>query len=180
MESLRRGLWYILVLFPKLRTLYIRKLGTGDFEIAPQAILYQCTFFATLECLYIGGLYTLYIPTLSEWILVNASIQPLGLTHFKLFSKFNLPKSDAASLLRAMRTAPLEVLALEGLKYSFGSPTFINEIATTFPNLHGLTLIIRANDRQKENKSVTWPRRPVCALAGSIFAPSTLWLEFLL
>ncbi|KIJ91244.1 hypothetical protein K443DRAFT_492654 [Laccaria amethystina LaAM-08-1] len=82
--------------------------------------------------------------------------------------------------LRAMCTTPLEVLVLEGLEYSFGSPKFTNEIATTFPNLHGSTLIIRANDRQKENKSATWTRRPVCALAGSIFAPSTLWLEFLL
>ncbi|EDR05268.1 uncharacterized protein LACBIDRAFT_329987 [Laccaria bicolor S238N-H82] len=59
-----------------------------------------------------------------------------------------------ASLLRVMHTAPLEVLVLEG----------INEIATTFSNLLGLTLIIRANDRQKENKSVTWPRASAVSL----------------
>lgn len=53
-----------------------------------------------------------------------------------------------------MHTAPLEVLVLEG----------INEIATTFSNLLGLTLIIRANDRQKENKSVTWPRASAVSL----------------
>ena len=64
MESLCRDLRYILVLFPKLRT--IQKLGPGSFGIARQAILCQYTSFATLEGLYIGGLYTLYIPTLSE------------------------------------------------------------------------------------------------------------------
>ena len=66
MESLCRDLRYILVLFPKLRT--IQKLDLGDLGIAPQAILHQYTSFATLEGLYIGGLYTLYILTLSEWI----------------------------------------------------------------------------------------------------------------
>jgi hypothetical protein len=79
----------------------------------------------------------------------------MHLTHFKLYARHGVPDSIILDVLNALRSAPLEVLVLEGIAQ--GSLATVDRIAEHFPNLLGLTLMRREDERQHENKLATLP-----------------------
>ena len=153
--------WYILVLFSNLRTLDIHGLGENPLPMALETLWTRWTFMDTLERFCIGPLGSPHVVELASWIrgkLVGGLARPLRLTHFKLTVHYSLWDVRTAQIIRALRTAPLQVLVLEGIHRDSAYPRLIEAIASQFPDLIGLTLVMRDSDRQTQNKPATWPR----------------------
>lgn len=151
--------WYILVLFSNLRTLHVRGLGEDPLPMASESLWTRWTFMNTLERLCIEPLFSHHVVELASWIRgkrVGGLPRPLHLTHFKLSVHF-LWDVWTAQIIRALRTAPLQVLVLEGIHRDSAYPRLIEVIAIQFPDLIGLTLVMRDSDRQTHNKPATWP-----------------------
>lgn len=152
--------WYILVLFSNLRTLDVHGLGENPLPMALETLWTHWTFMDTLERLCIEPLCSHDVVGLASWIrgeLVGGLPRPLRLTHFKLIVNYFLWDVWTAQIIRALQTAPLQVLVLEGIHRDSAYPRLIEDIAIQFPDLIGLTLVMRDSDRQTQNKPATWP-----------------------
>ncbi|KAL0070145.1 hypothetical protein AAF712_002635 [Marasmius tenuissimus] len=157
-ESGALGLWHTLLLFPNLIT-FNHHLPRADGSLCTQAVTDRCNMFAEgLRRLSIDVVWV-FVDGVSRWINEAAlrSMKPCTLTHLKL--RTDRPISDATiiRLLEAVQQAPLEVLAIEGLKE--GSLGLFERIPTLFPDLIGLTLIRRENRFQRNTKLATWPHQ---------------------
>jgi len=151
-----RNQWITLLLYPQLRTLLVRGSSRSGFSNPVQSLQQQCNLFRTLERVYFCYFNDLHVAEFSTWLREAATVGPgLRLTHFKLHTERGLNDLEVFQLLDALRLAPLEVLALDGLQ--FGDVELIDLIAEIFPNLLGLTLVLRHNYRQTATKLSAWP-----------------------
>jgi hypothetical protein len=151
-------LLYTLLLFPKLRTLSVE---ATDFvpEDPFHDIMHRANPFHTLKYFSLERSNPAFISSLSNHLLEgsqNASAPYRNLTHFKIQTGFGIADAELSELLDGLRLAPnLQVLILEGLlDVGLG---IIDYIAEACPNLLGLTLIRRHNERQHETKLTKWP-----------------------
>ncbi|KAF8993303.1 hypothetical protein BDQ17DRAFT_1431802 [Cyathus striatus] len=130
-----------------------------DFEelSAPSDLVMQHgRMFSTLQRLAIGPqVNDTDVLGLTQWIALNASQSPLMLTHFKLSARISLDDVFLFQLLNALASAPLQVLVLDGINE--GSFELIDVIATSCPQLLGLTLNRRENILQRKCNFATWP-----------------------
>jgi hypothetical protein len=153
------SIWYTLCLYPRICTLSIMG-PMNEFTFLPaHDILDRLNPFKTLERVSLSNFDPNDMLVLSAWIVKaseNVAIPDLKLTHFKVHTRLGIANSALSDLLRALRLSPnLQVLVLEGL--AGGGLDIIDSIAEACPNLLGLTLIRRHNDRQTSTKLALWP-----------------------
>ncbi|KAF5347054.1 hypothetical protein D9758_011614 [Tetrapyrgos nigripes] len=155
------GLWFTILLFPNLMTLNHHNLhdARNPASIPQPFIRQRSTILSSSLCrLALDNISSWQIPHLSDWFNLHCNFAtPCTLTHFKLRTNRWVGDDILVRLLESLRSAPLQVLVLEGLKD--GSVTLIHRIAELFPDLIGLTLIRRENYCQHDLKKVTWPHQ---------------------
>jgi hypothetical protein len=150
--------WYTLLLFPNLRTLSVEATDF-DPEGVVDSVLRRANPFYTLEYFALERTHPNFISSLSNHLLEASQNGPApfaNLTHFKVQISFGITDAELFHLLDGLRSAPnLQVLVLEGLLDA--DLAIIDYIAEACPNLLGLTIIRRENDRQHETKFIKWP-----------------------
>jgi hypothetical protein len=155
------SIWYILFLYPQLRTLTVLPLESNPANLPAEDILERATPFKTLERLSLDNFDPRAILVLCAWMieaLGNVANPELKLTHFKVHTRLGVPDPMLVNLLDTFRFSPnLQILVLEGLALTDVGPEIIDLIAETCPNLRGLTLIRRHNERQLETELAAWP-----------------------
>jgi hypothetical protein len=150
-----QSIWLILLVrFPNLRTFGIRNENERDVILPLPVVWSRCTFFQSMQRLSLSSIHDASIPLLPN-VLASQPGGLMHLTHFKLYARHGVPDSIILDVLDALRSAPLEVLVLEGIAQ--GSLATIDRIAEHFPNLLGLTLVRREDERPHENKLATLP-----------------------
>lgn len=146
--------WCGLLFCPSLRTLSVVESGVGpasDMDVT----FWDHLSLSQLERLSLDNV---CLPLLSDFTAFFAQHPEATthLTHFKLHMDWGLDDSDAQTLLLALESAPMEVLALEGLAEA-DFPLF-DQITSQYPCLQALTLVRRHNASQHRNKLAIWPR----------------------
>jgi hypothetical protein len=153
------SIWFTLSLYPQLRTLTV--LAVNMQNLPAEGILERTTPFKTLERFALDNFVPHAISLLNDWMvetLESTVIFELKLTHFKVHIRMGVPDSMLNDLLNTLRFAPnLQILVLEGLALTDLGPEVIDLIAGACPNLLGLTLVRRHNERQLETKLAPWP-----------------------
>ncbi|EMD34022.1 hypothetical protein CERSUDRAFT_97948 [Gelatoporia subvermispora B] len=148
----------LLALTPCVRCLIITAFRDTPLYIpeSPAGFFQRCNPFRTLERLYICEISMEDIHQFIAWIRTGASTgNGLRLTHFKLEMSRGLDRTQIVSLVDALESAPLRILALEGILYA-GLDVF-DCVAEKFPRLEALTLVRRENWLQTETKPCVWP-----------------------
>ncbi|KAJ8087068.1 hypothetical protein PM082_005894 [Marasmius tenuissimus] len=159
-EQRGRGLWYTLLLFPNLATFSHDPLGLDAWLPHPQVQARSDHFCRALRKVSLSKLHWTFVhPGLTGWINTTQmrTASPCTLTHLKLGTERPLSDEIITRLLESIQMAPLEVLAIEGIKE--GSLVLFERIAGFFPDLIGLTLIRRENRSQRETKPASWPHQ---------------------
>jgi hypothetical protein len=150
------SIWYTLPLYPQLRNLTIKAANLPAEDILERAMP-----FMTVERLCLDDFVSGAALDLCAWMIEavgNVANPELKLTHFKAHTGLGLPDLMLINLLNTLRFSPnLQVLVLEGLALTDVGPEIIDLIAETCPNLLGLTLVRRHNERQLENELAAWP-----------------------
>jgi hypothetical protein len=155
------SIWHTLSLYPQLRTLAVMS-NDNDLENLPvEGVLDRIMPFKKLERLSLDNLDPHVVSLFSAWMLdaLEGAVNPeLKLTHFKMHTRLGVPDSILIDLLSTLRFAPnLQVLVLEGLALTNLGPEVIDLVAAACPDLLGLTLVRRHNERQLETKLAAWP-----------------------
>ncbi|KAK7453963.1 hypothetical protein VKT23_011475 [Stygiomarasmius scandens] len=153
-ESAGLGIWHLLLILPSLVTL--NHTSMRFISMFPDGLIREQTgaLFCTLRRLLFSKVNPWDVPDLINWIESRPN-RICTLTHVKLEMVWGLPDDIAIAFVESLELAPLQVLSLEGLKT--GSLEFIDRIAQLFPDLLGLTLIQRENDRQHKTTMCHWP-----------------------
>jgi hypothetical protein len=155
------SIWYTLSLYPQLRNLTVMSSANNRTNLPAEDILGQGTPFKTLERLTLDAFVPHAVSLLCAWMmedLQSATHPELKLTHLKVHTPLGLPDFILIGLLNTLRFSPnLRILVLEGLALTDVGPDIIDLIAETCPNLLGLTLVRRHNERQIETKLAAWP-----------------------
>ncbi|KAJ8087416.1 hypothetical protein PM082_006246 [Marasmius tenuissimus] len=152
------GLWYILLLFPNLRT-FNQEVETPEKPDASITVGFPSLDIQDNSDMFCQGLRRLClglipgnVPELTVWI--NSSCLRTSasctLTHLKLCTYLPFPEDVAIPLLNSLASAPLEVLVLDGIKQC--SLSLVERITQLFPDLLGLTLI------QRDSRFPRWGR----------------------
>jgi hypothetical protein len=148
------GVWHTLALCPRIRTLSVLGSGYTDISIPPDIVRQTCNPFTTLERVFLDHFDPDDISALSVWM--SEASGSLRLTHFKIHTRWGMDDTVVFDLLNALRWSPnMQVLVLEGLRDA--GLELIDRISQACPNLFGLTLIRRHNNRQSETKLASWP-----------------------
>ncbi|KAL6310245.1 hypothetical protein BKA93DRAFT_820694 [Sparassis latifolia] len=143
----------LIALLPRVRTLFL----VGPPFILPEdAFFGGLNTFATVERLVVQSLIPMHVPLLSMWMSgePRMGLDPLRLTHFKIGALW-MNRDDVLQMIDRLRTAPLQTLALEGLR-SVDRELF-HRLAGAFSGLRSLTLVYRDSVRQWENRAAVWP-----------------------
>lgn len=156
--------WNLLLLFAQLRNLTASGDSYDSLDPPSEAIREHCNLFSNLERVCLHRFNPEHVVTLCEWMTQAASIGPgsttspmLKITHFKLHTARGTPDSSIIQLLGVLQFCPdLVTLVLDGLRDA--ELALIDHIGQACPNILGLTLIRRHNDRQTESRTFAlWP-----------------------
>lgn len=154
-----RPLWLVTSMCPQLRWLYVHTAAHGMSVCYPMPELHHAIpFVHTVEHLHFQGM-TNFVSGLILWMeTASREIRvPSRLSRLKIHSAVPMFEEDVEWLLETLSQlhAGIRVLVLEGIEIS--SPSIVQHIATTLPDLEGLTLIRRANASQRCNQLCLWP-----------------------
>lgn len=148
--------WLLLALCPFIRQLHVYTTTDIGVLFYPSRQYYDALANSNyLERLHIHGS-TTRTTSLTRWLLHNASTMPSRLTHFKLHCWSAIPQGNVLDLLDALAHSKhtLRVLALDGLLVV--PVPLLAHIAHCLPELRALTLVRRANDRQRATTLCRW------------------------
>ncbi|KIK52434.1 hypothetical protein GYMLUDRAFT_251257 [Collybiopsis luxurians FD-317 M1] len=149
-DALGEHSWLLLFIFPHIRVLNVRPRRERYCIPPPPPPVQHLNVFNHLRFLCLFEFYEL--PTLSNWIRTNRLQGNLSLTHLKLTSQWGQSDDEVIDLLEALRTSPLEVLLIDGLRDA--NLILFQCIAEWFPGLRGLSLIRRDSNRQLTAKAI--------------------------
>ncbi|EJD42212.1 hypothetical protein AURDEDRAFT_186185 [Auricularia subglabra TFB-10046 SS5] len=156
------SIWAILALCPHLRQLIARAIRRDVGFHLPPPIIYPrlAGVVRSLEYLDLQGIgsWELNLVLLLDLLRAAVAAGPLSITHLRLAFTYGIDDVIAAEIVERLHagSSPLAILILDGLALP-GPPTLIDLIAQHFPDLDGLTLTRRANERQRELKQCFWP-----------------------
>ncbi|KAL0567373.1 hypothetical protein V5O48_014621 [Marasmius crinis-equi] len=158
-EASGEGLCFALLLFPNLITLSHHAIrDPGATWLPSPEIQDRSDHFCDGLRRLSFNLFLSAVPMLTGWIgsCRLRTLAPCTLTHLKLRTSHSLPDNRAIALLESLQSAPLEVLVLDGIRE--GSLTLLERIAQLFPDLLGLTLILRrSSGTSLRTKARPWP-----------------------
>ncbi|KAL0066379.1 hypothetical protein AAF712_006638 [Marasmius tenuissimus] len=164
-ELTGHGLWYTLLLFPNLQT-FNQEADAPEKPNAGVTVGFPFSDIQDNSDMFCQGLRRLCfglipgnIPELTVWINTTRlrTSAPCTLTHLKVCTYHPFPEDEAIPLLNSLASAPLEVLALDGVKQC--SLSLVERITQLFPDLLGLTLIQRDTQlpRWDRTRHSVWP-----------------------
>lgn len=133
--------WAFLSLSPDVRTLSVSGSRRDPIQVLQDPMREMYNPWPTVERFSVTALAPYQIPTLTSWIELSKADWPLRLTHFMVDTHYPMDQEDLFMLVDALRGAPLQILALSGVRYA--GLDLIDRIAEAFPDLVGLTLIHR-------------------------------------
>ncbi|KAF5325151.1 hypothetical protein D9619_009773 [Psilocybe cf. subviscida] len=145
--------WYGLLFCPALRTLSIVESGVGPASDL-DATFWDRLSLDKLERLSLDNIFRQHLSDFTAFFAQHPEATT-HLTHFKLHMDWGFDDSDAQTLLLALESAPMDVLAFEGLAEADFS--LFDQISAQYPFLQGLTLVRRHNASQHRNKLAVWP-----------------------
>ncbi|KAF5372977.1 hypothetical protein D9758_001460 [Tetrapyrgos nigripes] len=147
------GLWFTVLLFPNLVTFNYITAGIVSGALAPMDAIRSSSEIphTALRRLFLGDIMCSQVPNFTSWFEMHCNTAtPCTLTHLRLRTNCPLEDNLAIPLLQSIRSAPLQVLVLDGIKS--GSLTLIRHITEFFPDLLGLTLILRQNNNNRDTR----------------------------
>lgn len=150
-----QNLWYILLLFPRLRTLAVFSIFDWDVPLPHPDMWARFDFFRTLERFVLDGIDFADVPLLVDWIRSATDGEGLcRLTHLRLKNHSAMDDREIYNLLDVIHVAPLKALILEGL--SEAEFSLFDKIGELFGETHiALVLVRRASNRQRINAITT-------------------------
>ncbi|TFK68481.1 hypothetical protein BDN72DRAFT_898106 [Pluteus cervinus] len=145
-------MWCLLLICPNLCNL---TLISVDFllEEPPRDIWDKITFFPSLQWLSLSYLWEGSLENLLEWFMNQPPLH--SLTRFKYHSQDGTSDQTIFSLIDVLAAAPLEILVLHGFDGS--GLEILDRITTQLPDLIGMALHRRHNERQRRDSLADWP-----------------------
>ncbi|EIN11777.1 hypothetical protein PUNSTDRAFT_142031 [Punctularia strigosozonata HHB-11173 SS5] len=148
--------WELLAYFPDIRVLSVRGSLERPIQVTEPAIVFRIPLFKHLQRLCLMRLDNDHVTTVAEWLMLQSeAYNGLQLTHVKIRTALGMYRHEVLHLVRALHSAPLQVLYLEGLDY-IGAELF-ESLALSTPNVEALTLIYRDGRLQRTLKPANWP-----------------------
>ncbi|OBZ72252.1 hypothetical protein A0H81_07928 [Grifola frondosa] len=147
----------IIGILPNLRFLTISGAPDCGVLLPPEYFRARHNPFRSLERLILTYFVHFHAAELATWIhdALRTPGASLRLTHVKIHTRLPVSQRSVDTLIDALKHAPLQTLALEGLSY-VGLDLF-DRLASSLPNLYDLTLINRHNGRQRKSQANIWP-----------------------
>jgi len=153
--------WYLLPLFPRLRTLAISDINSKmGMVLPPEELLRVINFFQTLEKFSIHGLVGWQVTELGNWIRsASRNEDPaIRITHFSLRTKWTFNEAEIATLANALSYGPdLEVCIFDGVRSELATTVLIDLVARFLPNVLGLTIQVKDDERFPKSGWRAWP-----------------------
>ncbi|KAG6846043.1 hypothetical protein H0H87_006407 [Tephrocybe sp. NHM501043] len=153
-DSYEKSPWFAMLFCPNLQNFCARAVKNALLP-PPGSLWEMCRFFPTLKYLLLAGLSSFHVPGFAEWITHTAQELTPQLTHFKIAVQMSMSDSHIISILRSLRSAPLEILCIDGAYQA--DPALFDWLSEHFPDLLGLTVSRRDSIRQKRNRPTLWP-----------------------
>ncbi|TFK68482.1 hypothetical protein BDN72DRAFT_841777 [Pluteus cervinus] len=146
------SMWYFLLICPNLRNLTILSLNYW-LEGPPTHIWDKIAFLPSLRWLAMNFIPEHSLHGLLAWFMDQSPLQ--NLTRCKYTTKYSVSDTTILTLVDVLAAAPMETLALHGLSGS--GLEILERITIRLPNLIGLTLHRRHNERQRRDVLADWP-----------------------